>query len=376
MLNFDIIVIVGIVILFIFVIYQIYFYFTHLLNVKDKDTQLDSTTTSGCFSGKVSVIIVAENETSQLKESLALILEQDYKDFEVIVVNYGSNDETELIFENLYSKYPNLYTTFLPTSSDKGFNKKKLALTLGAKAAKGEYFFFTEYYTIPKSKQWISKMVNSIEADTEIVLGISNVNTNKSFFNKIARYNNLFFSLEYISAAFNQTPYTGTFRNLGLKKSTFFNNKGFANSLNIPNSEDLFVNQIIKSSNTSICLDIDGITQANYDSYSQWRRILRNFSLARSLFINYNSFAFSFEKFSRVLIYLLSIGLIVYSSLNAFFVPLIITLLLLVIKILFNYYVVDKTSKIFDNGKFKYTLPLVDFLEALYCVKFKTRRDK
>ena len=375
MIKFDVISIVGVVLLFVFFIYQMYFYFCRLLIVNNKKFQVDKDQISSCFSGKVSVIIVAENEIYQLRASLDLILEQDYHDFEVIVVNYGSNDETELIFEDLYSKYPNLYTTFLPASSDTGFNKKKLALTLGAKAAKGDFLIFTEYYALPNSTQWISKMVDSIAEETEIVLGISNINTNNLFFNKLARYNNLFFSLEYISAALNKAPYTGTYRNLGLKKTTFFNQKGFANSLkNIPNSEDLFVNQIVKENNVSVCLDIDGVTLANYDSFSQWRRILKNLSLAKFFFTNYSSFVFSFEKASRVLIYILSIVLIIYSSINTFFIPLIVSVLLLLLKIIANYYIVNKTSAIFNNGKFKYSLPFVDFIEAIYCVRFKTRK--
>ena len=57
---------------------------------------------------KVSVIICAKNEAEQLKTNLPLIVNQDYPDFEIILVNDGSTDSSYDIMEKYSDKYHNV----------------------------------------------------------------------------------------------------------------------------------------------------------------------------------------------------------------------------------------------------------------------------
>jgi len=83
----------------------------------------------------ISVIITSKNNSEELKKNLPFVLEQDYPNYEVIVVNSGSTDETDMVLNAAEIKYPHLYHTFVPAGADAN-NEKKLALTLGIKAAK------------------------------------------------------------------------------------------------------------------------------------------------------------------------------------------------------------------------------------------------
>jgi len=56
----------------------------------------------------VSVVICAHNEYRNLETNLPLILEQDYPDFEVIVVNHASDDDTAFLLEEMANRYPRL----------------------------------------------------------------------------------------------------------------------------------------------------------------------------------------------------------------------------------------------------------------------------
>ena len=47
----------------------------------------------------VSVVICAKNEAENLRTRLVHVLEQDYPDFEVVVVNDQSTDDTEMILD-------------------------------------------------------------------------------------------------------------------------------------------------------------------------------------------------------------------------------------------------------------------------------------
>ena len=55
----------------------------------------------------VSVIICARNEGENLRRFLPLVLEQNYRDYEVIIVNDGSCDDTENIIKDLQKVYNN-----------------------------------------------------------------------------------------------------------------------------------------------------------------------------------------------------------------------------------------------------------------------------
>ena len=61
----------------------------------------------------VSVVICAHNEYHHLKESLPLFLEQDYPEYEVLVVNHASDDDTSFLLNNLSEKYPHLKSLYI-----------------------------------------------------------------------------------------------------------------------------------------------------------------------------------------------------------------------------------------------------------------------
>ena len=73
----------------------------------------------------LSIIICARDESDNLLRNLPSILEQDYPNFEVIVVNDGSTDESEDILKLMSARYPQLYHTFTPDGS-RYLSRKKL----------------------------------------------------------------------------------------------------------------------------------------------------------------------------------------------------------------------------------------------------------
>ena len=82
----------------------------------------------------LSVIIVAKDAADELQENLPFILEQDYPEFEVIVIYDRSADDCDDTLKLLEDKYPNLYHTFIPDSA-RYISHKKLGITMGIKPA-------------------------------------------------------------------------------------------------------------------------------------------------------------------------------------------------------------------------------------------------
>ena len=101
----------------------------------------------------LSVILCARNEADNLRKILPAILEQDYPQFEVIVINDAPTDETEDVLGFMEEKYPHLYHSFTPDSA-RYISHKKLALTLGIKASKHDWLVFTETNCMPASIIW------------------------------------------------------------------------------------------------------------------------------------------------------------------------------------------------------------------------------
>lgn len=201
----------------------------------------------------VSVIICARNEAKNLKEYLPDILTQNYPDYEVIVVNDCSVDDSEDVLRVFQSQFPNLKVLKL-TEHPRFKTAKKFAVTLGIKAASNEILLFTDADCIPQSKDWISLMTQHYaKPNTEIVLGYSPYQKTKGFLNALVRYETFQTALNYFSFSLNGMPYMGVGRNLSYKKSLFFAGKGFAAHMHIPSGDDdLFVNQNATETNTVI----------------------------------------------------------------------------------------------------------------------------
>ena len=80
------------------------------------------------FTEPISIIICAKNEFKNLKDKLPFVLKQDYPNYEVIVVNDQSVDDTVVLLKEFEKQYPNLVVVTI----EKHLNLrpgKKLALT-------------------------------------------------------------------------------------------------------------------------------------------------------------------------------------------------------------------------------------------------------
>ena len=100
----------------------------------------------------ISVIICAKNEEKNLEQFLPHILQQDYPEYEVVVVNDSSTDDTENVLMQLAAQYDQLRYTSIP-ADDKLKRGKKLALTIGLKAAKYDHVLLSDADCYPVSDQ-------------------------------------------------------------------------------------------------------------------------------------------------------------------------------------------------------------------------------
>ncbi len=205
----------------------------------------------------ISVIICARNEEENLKKNLPYILQQDYSDFEVIVVNDCSVDDSEMLLRELSQKFAKLKVVTI-REHERFKHGKKFAATLGIKASANEHLLFTDADCRPASVNWLNLMQRNFGNGTEIVLGYSPYKKHKGFINMLVRFETFFTALNYLSFSLAGNPYMGVGRNLAYKKSLFFKGKGFASHMHIASGDDdLFVNQNANPENTVIEIHAD-----------------------------------------------------------------------------------------------------------------------
>lgn len=200
----------------------------------------------------VSIVICASNQAANLRENLPLILEQDYPQFEVIVINDGPQDESEDYLTHLESQYTHLYHSFVPSSS-RYISRKKLAITLGLKASKYDWIVLTEPDCQPGSALWLRRMAARFTPGIEVVLGYSGYRPGRGWACLRMAYDNLLRSMRYLGFALARSPYMGLGRNLAYRKQLFDAHKGFSAHLNLlRGDDDLLVNSVANGLNTSV----------------------------------------------------------------------------------------------------------------------------
>ena len=153
-------------------IVQVYFYARYMCAVARRlrrEKQSGDSCSPESQTPGVSVILSAHNEGENLSNYLQVLLTQDWPEYEVIVVDDESEDNTRAVIEQYMIHDPRLRFTFVPYGARVG-STKKLALTLAAKSARYDYLLLTDADCVPESHHWIREMM---QGKKDIVLGFS-----------------------------------------------------------------------------------------------------------------------------------------------------------------------------------------------------------
>ena len=326
----------------------------------------------------VSIIIAMKSSQGDLFRFLPNILEQDYPEFEVIVVTDGISDYHEEALTQLKKQYPNLYSTHVPEDT-RNVSRKKLALTLGIKASKYDKLLFTECDSCVRSRDWISLMARHFSDRKTIVLGFSALDNAKSLPSKFMAYDYFFSNLQIISFALFNHPYSGNGRNMAYTKEHFIEQKGFVKYRTLKQGEDdLFVSEIATNENTAVELSAQSVTLTEINDFHDWKRYKVD-RMSTKRFYKRGPVAFwRLETFLRIVFF---IALVIcflygwpYTSLPDFILPG-IALFCFIVRFFSQMFVINKISECLELEKFYLTILLFDLFQPfinlyffMYCV--------
>lgn len=321
----------------------------------------------------ISVIVTSKNSAEELERNLPFIIEQDYPNFEVIVVNRGSTDDTDMVLKAAEQKYSRLYHTYVPAEAE-GVNEKKLALTLGIKAAKHDYLLFTEAYCKPCSTHWIREFGKEFAQGKEVILGFGRLDIpKKTGLRGFMLYDNLIHHLKFLSMAIRRKPFMGIGRNLAYKKELFFKHKGFSSILNLEGGEDdLYINKIAPRKKTGVVLSKESITETDtVTHFSVWRTLKSGYLYSKQYYKGFSFRIFSLETFSKYLFYLLMTGTITLGVITENHTLTVFALLLFIIRYTVQWRVITMNSRLFGAGRYHINLPFYDIFQPLNNTRFR-----
>ena len=104
---------------------------------------------------EISIIIRTKNEERWIAHCLTAIFQQDYDDFEVILVDNASLDHTVHVAQRFPLASIIKIDKFLPGK----------ALNDGIRASKGQFIVCLSAHCIPKNKSWLSTLLKNFKSD-------------------------------------------------------------------------------------------------------------------------------------------------------------------------------------------------------------------
>ena len=196
----------------------------------------------------VSVIIACRNELQNLKSNLQYIINQQYPEFEIVIVDDNSTDGTNEYVSNLAKISP--CSIKLVNNDGSG---KKSALSCGIRAAAYEHLIFTDTDCRPASEKWIAGMMSHLDEENPLVVGYGEL-YGKTFAARFASYDATLIAMQYMGFASMGHAYMAVGRNIAYLRKLWDTLGGFSSHSDMASGDDdLFVMEAAKHIRPTVC---------------------------------------------------------------------------------------------------------------------------
>ena len=320
----------------------------------------------------VSVVVCAHNELENLRALLPMLNEQDYPNYEVIVMDDSSWDGTVDLAETEAQAWKRVRFLHIEQEYDH-VTPKKYAITTAIRSAKHDIILLTDADCRPTTDQWIKGMVACLTSDKQIVLGFSPYEKHPGFLNRLIRFETFYVAVQYLSLALAGKPYMGVGRNLMYRKSLFLQNKGFYSHLRVTGGDDdLLMNEIATAQNTAVCLDPDAfMVSIPKSTWAAWYWQKKRHLSVSKYYKFPNKVRLSVLSGTHVLSWVFFIGLGIWGGVS--FPPLQLGYLIIIvaifgIRLLSQWIVLGIASRKLYKSVGWFAIPFMDFVLFIYYI--------
>ncbi|HOO42358.1 MAG TPA: glycosyltransferase [Bacteroidales bacterium] len=222
----------------------------------------------------ISVILCVRNEYDNLVNLLPALLEQEYENFELVVVDKNSQDNTDVFLASLEHFNKNL--TIRTLTADPKFGQDNLmALGIGIRAARYPYIVFFRPDCFPGSKNWLATLAKTSLKDQEAtVLGYTSYKGS----NMLIRYDLMEQQLHAMASATLKMNYTTDGNNKIFPADGFLTGaKLDMRTTGCNQCEQAIVSHVLKQTKATACVNPAGTVYMN-------RRVgMREYHMIRTL---------------------------------------------------------------------------------------------
>ncbi|MEM7368215.1 MAG: glycosyltransferase [Bacteroidota bacterium] len=197
----------------------------------------------------ISIIVSAHNEADNLPNLLADLCEQNYPNYELIIVLDRCSDNSASILAAWTTQYPHIRGVSVQTTPT-GWASKKWALSQGIAEASHDWLALTDADCRMDSR-WLTAIATHLHPQKEVLLGISPYPAYPGLLNKLIRFETWYTAFQYIGWTGLGLPYMGVGRNLVYRRSFFEDNHGFeAFRDRLSGDDDLLINAYATAGHT------------------------------------------------------------------------------------------------------------------------------
>lgn len=191
----------------------------------------------------ITVVVYAHNQADDLLHNLPVLLDNNYPDFEVVVVDDGSTDDTENVLTQMDQRSEHFFHTTI-AERVRTVSHRKLAMMLGVKAAHNGIILMTQAQCVPSSPEWIASMAKHFTPGIDAVIGPTVYESRTGFMNRFMQWDYFDRMITMLGLTIASKPYSGWSTNMAFRKEIFFDNhnRAFSNHLDIhPGEDDVFL---------------------------------------------------------------------------------------------------------------------------------------
>jgi poly-beta-1,6-N-acetyl-D-glucosamine synthase len=217
----DIIFLASLLVVFFIQVYFLLRYYLKLARHRDSEPVQSS--------NPISIILSVRNEEQNIREIVNKFNEQQFEDYQLLVINVHSEDNTDGILNVLAETNPKLKVTSL--SQETQFSEKQI-INIGLKGASSPWIVLLTSATGEINPGWLDKMNSLLAPETDLVVAYTNIERLKGFRNLICRLER--FNQFMISGAWTLAgkPFVFNENNVLFKKSMYFETLGFRHKMN------------------------------------------------------------------------------------------------------------------------------------------------
>lgn len=202
----------------------------------------------------ITIVIPVYKDEEQLKYLLPRLQKMQYNGkFEIIVSDQIASEDTHDIVRQYATDFPNLRYTRIPPSS-RQIERRKLAITLGIKAARSEWVIIIKPHTVPETNDWLQHFAQNLDPEINFVETYYNyyddgsLKARRAILERVRAFNLRLNAYEQ-GLILGSSP-----ANYAVRKTWFIQQRGFAESLTLPFGEDSIFAYAHANANHSIML--------------------------------------------------------------------------------------------------------------------------